>query len=636
MLSSAFLAGFARPSIVPVAALDLDMRAGLQPAGTTFTRASAKNVYDSSGKLTAIASGAFPITYDPETLQLLGALIEDQNLTSQPTWNDDLSNAAWTKTGLLPFGSGSVANSTGTLDPWDTNTADLIVEDASAGNHGFSRTALTVTSGTQHSLQVMLKPAGRRYATVYIYEAGATANGTWARFDLQQGVVRESGKAGTGAAPIVALALSLKNGFFQVRLSGTVKSTAITSVDVAVLFSNSDASGAVVSYTGDGASGMYFGGLMVEGGLNVFSSFIGPTAGTAGSRNRDLLTYPATDLNVAAGTIVVTTGKGARPGATLLDTTNGGTTGIRIDHVSTNPARGFINGVTLTPSAANDDFSGRNVALAWDGFGSFLYTGSKKAVLRQSGATPGTPACGTSLALGGRVGNTNLSYRPIKRARFWTRVLSQEELDAVFAQGGVESPDALGRILCVGDSLTAGTGATNAYTDSWPALLRANLGRGVRNEGVGGNTSTQIMTRANRLPECANWTHIIEAGRNNFASASTVLADIEDMVSHCTSGRFIVLSILNRRDTASEYQGGADYDAIMAINASLSSEYGANYLDWRSVLVQAYDPGTPQDVIDHGRDCPPSTLIADGLHMNTAGYAVAEAAIRAKLAALGF
>lgn len=621
---------------LPSAAFDLDVRSGVQPAGTTFTRASTKNIFTSTKKLSSIATNVFPATFDSETGQMLGALIEDQNLTSQPTFNDDLSNVAWTLTGLLAFGSGSVANSTGTLDPWDTNTADLAMEDTTTGVHGFSRTALTVASGTQHSLQVMLKAAGRRYAIAYIYEAGGTLNGTWARFDLTHGVVRDSGGIGTGAAPVVALALALKNGFFQLRLSGTVKSTAITSVDVVVQYTNSDAVPAVTSYTGDGASGMYFGGLMIESGLNVFSSFIGPTAGTAGSRSRDLLTFPATGLDVPAGTIIVQMGKGSRPGATIFDTTNGGTTGIRLDYQSTNAPRGFVNGVTVSAGTSDDDMAGRNIAITWSPAGITLYTGTLSAIARQTGASPGTPVNGATLALGGRVGNVNLSYRTIKRARFWPRVLTQGQLSTLFAQDVTEPVDSLGRIVCWGDSLTFGTGTTTQATDAWPYLLRTNLNRGVRNEGVAGNTSTQIRTRADRIPEVSNWVHIIEAGRNNFTSQAQVLADVADMVSHCTSGTFIVLSVLNRRDTASEFAGGSDYNLIIAINNALASLYGANYLDWRAALVAAFNPGIPQDVTDHANDCPPSSLISDGLHPNSAGYVVAEAAIRAKINALGY
>lgn len=640
MYPGAHLRGYGRyragGGVLPASLFDLDMRAGAQPAGTTFTRASTKNVFTSTKKLGSIAANAFPATFDSETGLMLGALIEDQNLTAQPTFNDDLSNVAWTLTGLKAFGSGSVANSAGTLDPWDTNTADLAVEDTTTGVHGFSRTALTVASGTQHSLQVMLKAAGRRYAIVYIYEAGATVNGTWARFDLTQGVVRDSGGVGTGAAPIVALAYGLKNGFFQVRLSGTVKSTAITSVDVVVQYTNSDAVPVVNSYAGDGASGMYFGGLMVEGGLNVFSSFIGPTAAVAGSRSRDLLTFPATGLDVPAGTIIVQMGKGARPGATIFDTTNGGTTGIRLDYQSANAPRGFVNGVTVAAGTSDDDMAGRNIAITWDATGITLYTGTLSAIARQTGASPGTPVNGASLALGGRVGNVNLSYRAIKRARFWPQVLTPAQLTSLFAQDVAEPADSLGRIVCWGDSLTFGTGATTQATDAWPYLLRSNLNRGVRNEGVAGQTSTQIRTRADRIPEVSNWVHIIEAGRNNFASQAQVLADVADMVSHCTSGRFIVLSILNRRDTASEFAGGSDYALIIAINNALAAIYGPHYLDWRATLVAAFNPGIPQDVIDNGHDCPPSSLSSDGLHPNSAGYVVAEAAIRAKINALGY
>jgi len=39
------------------------------------------------------------------------------------------------------------------------------------------------------------------------------------------------------------------------------------------------------------------------------------------------------------------------------------------------------------------------------------------------------------------------------------------------------------------------------------------------------------------------------------------------------------------------------------------------------LLVAAYDPGVPQDVIDHGNDVPPSSLRLDTLHQNDDGQA---------------
>jgi hypothetical protein len=37
-------------------------------------------------------------------------------------------------------------------------------------------------------------------------------------------------------------------------------------------------------------------------------------------------------------------------------------------------------------------------------------------------------------------------------------------------------------------------------------------------------------------------------------------------------------------------------------------------------LISLYNPLDPQDVIDHGNDVPPSSLRADHIHLNTAGY----------------
>jgi hypothetical protein len=48
----------------------------------------------------------------------------------------------------------------------------------------------------------------------------------------------------------------------------------------------------------------------------------------------------------------------------------------------------------------------------------------------------------------------------------------------------------------------------------------------------------------------------------------------------------------------------------------------------RSILVAAYNPLIPQDVIDHSNDVPPSSLRFDALHLTTAGYAIVASSIK--------
>jgi hypothetical protein len=102
---------------------------------------------------------------------------------------------------------------------------------------------------------------------------------------------------------------------------------------------------------------------------------------------------------------------------------------------------------------------------------------------------------------------------------------------------------------------------------------------------------------------------IIWAGRNNYAAAATVKADIAAMVAAVGSSRYLVLGIPNC-DFTSEYSGQASYTGILQLNTDLAALYPGHFLDPRPYLVAGYNPALPQDVIDHGHDTLPASLRA--------------------------
>ncbi len=168
-----------------------------------------------------------------------------------------------------------------------------------------------------------------------------------------------------------------------------------------------------------------------------------------------------------------------------------------------------------------------------------------------------------------------------------------------------------------GDSMTAGTGATAGT--AFPAILAKAQGMRFFNFGVGGENSTQIKTRFIANPDNQKYPFIIWAGRNNFASPATVLADIAAMVAYAGHNRYLILSVCNGGD---EPSGSANYIAIQSLNASLLAAYGVRFVDVRAAVIAAYNPALPQDVIDHTNDVPPLSLRFDNVHFNDAGYVV--------------
>lgn len=162
-------------------------------------------------------------------------------------------------------------------------------------------------------------------------------------------------------------------------------------------------------------------------------------------------------------------------------------------------------------------------------------------------------------------------------------------------------------IVAWGDSLTAGG------QDLTPTTYPLTLGtlftpnRKVVNEGVGGDGSAQILTRFQANQWAWNSPTVIWSGRNDFTTPSQVQSDIATMVADLTSSKYIVMSILNSEN---EPSGNGNYTTIINLNSALSSTYGSHYLDVRSMLVAAYNPANPIDVLDHNSDIPPYSLRA--------------------------
>jgi hypothetical protein len=159
-----------------------------------------------------------------------------------------------------------------------------------------------------------------------------------------------------------------------------------------------------------------------------------------------------------------------------------------------------------------------------------------------------------------------------------------------------------------GDSQTLG--GEDGSRNNYPGYLSTDLGVPVVNEGVGGNTSTQIAQRMLATPasfvdgNC----HVIWSGSNNPAQVSQILSDVASMVNVLDAPKcFLVLSDVNQ---VSSPIGSSTYSSIVETGTSLASEYGTNYLDIRELLVQAYNPALPIDVADHAMDIPPSSLRA--------------------------
>ena len=121
-----------------------------------------------------------------------------------------------------------------------------------------------------------------------------------------------------------------------------------------------------------------------------------------------------------------------------------------------------------------------------------------------------------------------------------------------------------------GDSQTGG--GNDGTGVNYPTSLSADLGGvPVNNEGVGGNTSTQIAQRMLATPAsfAQGNCHVIWAGSNNPTQTSQILSDVASMVSALSAPKcFLVLSVINQVVSP---LGSSIYNSIIFVNNRLAS-----------------------------------------------------------------
>ena len=235
------------------------------------TRATTATRFNSAGLIESVASGVPRLDYYTSggTAGCPALLVEPsaQNVLLQ----SETFNTSWTLVGLNAFGSGSVANSTGTTDPFGGTNSDYIQENASSGTHIILQTPAGQVSGTTYTFSCFVKSAERTQVN-FLNNAGGGANAT---FNLSAGTA-------TLGIGVSALIQNYGNGWYRCILTYTPTATVNFNVQIRL----ADASGNT-SYTGTGASGLYVFGAQLEVG-SVATSYIPTTTGSI-TRNADVI-----------------------------------------------------------------------------------------------------------------------------------------------------------------------------------------------------------------------------------------------------------------------------------------------------------------------------------------------------------
>ncbi|RWY85169.1 hypothetical protein EHI44_16775 [Rhizobium leguminosarum] len=145
-------------------------------------------------------------------------------------------------------------------------------------------------------------------------------------------------------------------------------------------------------------------------------------------------------------------------------------------------------------------------------------------------------------------------------------------------------------MVAFGDSFTELAYLTNP-SDHWTNILAARMGRLVSDQGIGGQTSTEVTDRSIADINYTDRAHIFFCGTNGPGPGHTVLGDIQAAVAALPAGtKFLILPSFN---SDNERQGSAGYNNKMANNAAVAAAFPNNYLDIRSMLIALSLPGQP-------------------------------------------
>ena len=277
------------------------------------------------------------------------SLLVEPSAVNLALQSEDLGTG-WSLVNLLAFGSGSVLNTTATLDPYGTNVADLIVANTTVGQHRVDRA--TVSASGSYTFSVFVKAAGYGFIRLRIGGDGAV-------FDLSNG--NTSGVA----AGIVASSQNYGNGWYRCIIS---KAASATNEDIRI---NMQPTLSTADFAGNGTSGIYVFGAQYETG-SVATSYI-PTTTAAITRGAEVVdrTGISSLMGQTEGTFYLDMSyfaKGAS-GTTLwlyiIGTPTSNNIGLAVLGTS---VRSIVNGqndILSTPSTAN----GVKIAWGYDGSG---------------------------------------------------------------------------------------------------------------------------------------------------------------------------------------------------------------------------------------------------------------------------
>lgn len=249
-------------------------------------------------------------------------------------WNlllrsQEFDNASWTK-------SDATVSANAVAAPDTTTTADKLLEAATTAEHFLRQTSIPVTASTTYTWSVHLKAAERTTARLLFPTTGSATGFVGGLFDLDAGT---ASNVGAGIASIQ----SAGNGWFRCIATATTGSN----MSVAEIRIQIGAN----SYLGDGVSGIYAWGGMVETG-SAATGYIPTTSAASSAGTESPWFNPSEGVLIAEGSRPAI-GAVTWPWLACLDNTGHNRLGIFHDDYSSDRMQGYVRVFNAAQAALN-------------------------------------------------------------------------------------------------------------------------------------------------------------------------------------------------------------------------------------------------------------------------------------------
>jgi len=254
----------------------------------TFNSVTARTIYITAAQLeqsdtvgeyvktTSTINSAPRFDHDPTTGESLGLLVEESrtNLLLMSEEFDDASY--WAR-----MGAGLTVNAINS--PTGVQSADFLVPGLAVSEQRLRRDVSGISSNTAYTLSVFAKAGGYNY--IAIDHGDYFVADYYTYFDLQNGVVA------TNAAGNTPQITDLGNGWYRCSVTRTTTATQTTiSARYAAVQSDN-----VLSFAGDGTSGIYLWGAQLEAG-SFPTSYI-PTTSSTVTRAADVASISGSNFS---------------------------------------------------------------------------------------------------------------------------------------------------------------------------------------------------------------------------------------------------------------------------------------------------------------------------------------------------